>query len=288
MANLLKGKVMNHSTSQLARPLLYLVFGIFLLIGARQSLGQSVPNPPKKSPEMIKLEGFIKQRMNYQKEIEESIAETTDKTQLLNTELESLEKLEREMIVSAESYPEVLRTLHSQRVQLSIDLAGLEARHQAIKEAVATISATKMENLIGPLQKLVAIRASELDRLKAAHDKGIISLDDVRAAEIALLESKTRLAQKTSSSASASGQLNDQLLATSLEKAEKAARLAKTSSLIEDVDEYRTHALKVSEKQRELNNLGIGMRALQSELEEIMKMISIQKAELEELTPDEE
>ena len=59
----------------------------------------------------------------------------------------------------------------------------------------------------------------------------------MREAEVDLLEARLRLAEASKPSGSLS-YLNSQLLNTSLEKAEKTARLEKANSLFEDVEEY--------------------------------------------------
>ncbi len=262
--------------------------GIVILIVARPAHGQSGVTPPKKSPEVINLEKFIKQIEVNQKQIQELIVSNTGKSELLSTELDGLKKLESQMSVSEESYPEVLRTLHSQRVQLLIDLAGIEARSGAIQQAIAQITDDQLENLINPLNKLVEIREAELDRLKSMVEQGVVSTSALREAEIAILEAKTRLAQAQSTSGGALGQLNSQLLATSLEKTEKSARLSKTSSLIKEVDEYRIHASKVSEKRGELRSLGSEIVNLKNELSDLAQTLVFQKAELRKLTSDDQ
>jgi chromosome segregation ATPase len=275
---------MKRIATQSIGPITCCVIGLIALSLSHPSFGQSVPTPPKKSAEMIKLENLIAEKMNFQLEIEQSISDVSKRIQLLSTELDSLRKQESQMSVSAESYSEVLKTLHSQRFQLLIDLAGIDARHEAIEKAIAELTRQQADSLVNPLQKLVEIRAKDIERLRMMMEQGAISTDNFRDAEIALLEAKTRLAQVNSTSGGALGQLNSQLLNTSLEKTEKAARLAKTSSLIEEVDEYRTHASKVSDKQQELNHLSVSIRSLQDELETVKKVISSQSAYLETLS----
>ena len=284
---ILKGKTMRHFTTPRVIHMfcvaIGVVIGVSAFFGDQQSFGQSVGNAPRKTAEMIKLESSIKEMMGNQKQIEDDLEKTIDKRSRLATEAEGLKQLGSKMSVSAESYPEVLKTLHSQRVQLLIDLAGIDARYQAIENAIAQVTKRKSDAVLASLQQLVDVRSAELARLIVLKEKGSISSSEVRAAEIALLESKTRLAQVNSTKGGVLAHLNAQLLDTSLEKAEKAARLAKVGLLITEVDAYRVHASKLNENFQQQGSLGREMNNSQRELEYIKNVISQQKTELEKL-----
>lgn len=263
-----------------------LAIGVLVLGSCHPLQGQSVPTPPKKSPRVIELEKLIQQRLVAKKQIEDSIANQEHGSQVLQEELAELKKLESTMGVSEESYPEVLKTLHAQRVELLIDLAGIEARFKAIKDAIAVSTEVQSESAHSTLRKLVIIREQDLDRLKQQYQQGVIPSSEVSKAEIALLEAKTRLAQMAANSGGMLDQLNRQLLDTSLEKAEKTARLDKARQLIEEVDAYRVHASKVSGKQRKLNSLAQGMRSLLNDLTVENNAIFRAKQEMEQLLSD--
>lgn len=257
------------------------MLGISIAIGGQQVLGQSV-SPPKKPTPVQLLNARIDDHLSEKIAIEESLKLSEERQLLLNKELTDLKQLETQMSVSAESYPEVLKTLHAQRVQLTIDLAGVEARSNAITRAIDEASEQQIQNLIQPLQRLVDIRSAELERLKKLKD--VTSTASLRASEIALLDAKTRLAQATSSSGGALGNLNAQLLETSLERAEKTARLAKANSLIQDVDEYRGYAMKLARKQGEIQVNQAQLHDLQQRQRQIMSMINSLRIQIDEIS----
>ena len=144
--------------------------------------------------------------------------------------LESLDTWEKKVGVSIESFPEIIKNLQSQRIDLMIDLAGLTAKREAILTA----------------QKEVV-------------DKSESSTDH-----------KTILA--------------DSLLETSLELAEKKARLALVKTLLADVLPARkelesatvlkTKSQKALEREIEISN----------KLRQAATEVNMLKNKLDELT----
>lgn len=278
---------MNQFTKQFGERILILAVGVFLFNCSQQSLGQSVSPPTGKKAEMIKsLESQIEKCIAQQQLVLGSIEASRQRRQLLQKEVDALTQLGNKMSVSPESYPEVLKTLHSQRIQLSIDLAGIDARYEAIKQAIAQVTKRQVESQAGLLQRLVEIRELELDRLKKLANAAAVSTGVLRDAEIALLDAKTRLAQVASPSGGILGHLNTQLLDTTLQRAETTARLDKAKSLTEDVDAFRTHHSKTENKLNEVMSLEDELMMLHDEKNEGEADINTLKARLENMQPD--
>lgn len=255
-------------------PLTLLCLGVFVHTQAQPLQAQSAPPAAKKSARVLELEREIQERLDRIKTSETIIADADDRSRLLQDKIELLKQEETKMSVSSESYPEVLKTLHSQRVQLLIDLAGIEARHKAIEEAIDRVRFETSAKIDDSLKRLLAIRERDLERLRQLHANGTVSMNEISKAEVALLEAKTRVAQLKEPSDGMLDHLNGQLLDTSLEKAEKTARLSKANMLIDEVDAYRMHADKISRARQQLNGLSITKRAAQQDAERDAKIIS--------------
>ena len=227
-----------------------LALGLGLAFICQQSYGQSAVTPPPVSPitrYQAELDKLKLKKENFISQI--AAIEVNEKT--YENELEKIKKRGAKLSLSADSYPEILKTIHSQRVQLSIDLAGLDARHVAIDTAIAKAIAERQEKVLKPYKRLVEVRESKFEQVESLMAKGSAGSDKMREAEVELIEARLRLAEASKPSGSLS-YLNSQLLDSSLEIAEKTARLEKANSLFKDVEEYRSFKETLSETKRKL------------------------------------
>ena len=142
---------------------------------------QAAISPPPPSPAAIALQQKIESKEANAEVLKQQLDQIKTSMRAMVKNLESLDTWEKKVGVSIESFPEIIKNLQSQRIDLMIDLAGLTAKREAILTA----------------QKEVV-------------DKSESSTDH-----------KTILA--------------DSLLETSLELAEKKARLALVKTLLADV-----------------------------------------------------
>ncbi len=259
-----------------------LAIGFSIVLGSQTMFAQSVSNAPRKSTKIKLLEVKIKETKDRLDQLADPIRDAKTRDGVLRNELGALEKLGNTMSVSAESYPEVLRTIHSQRVQLSIDLAGIGARYNAIEKAIDEITAEQTQRLLKPLRQLVDIHAAEVKHMKKLVGTGTISASKLRESEIALLGAKTKLAQVGSPIGGMLGHLNKQLLDTSLELAEKSARLEKASSLIKEVDVYRSHATAVEGKLQLIESNKIKRIGFENERQGLTELLILINNELQQ------
>ena len=216
-------------------PSLCLASILSLSLSASAWSQSAVPSPPL-SPAAIEVQQEIKivaadvnaldQRSHQVEEIRKGITK----------ELESFIQWEAEAGVSAESFPEIVKSLQSERVDLVIDLAGLTAKRTAILSA----------------------------------QKAVEGIPDQFATD------KTLLANS--------------LLETSLELAEKKARLESIKSLLVDLLPARKKlesldALKMRSKRALERQIEVNDEHLQSSLrlEILSKKLTELKKELKEL-----
>ena len=235
-------KLPNQHSNSMIKHISCLAIGLAMAFTCRQSLAQSVATPPKVSPKVAALRAelnIIKAEFESRSEM---ILSVQDQLIVFEDDLSALRERKSKLAISEQSYPEILKTLHSQRVQLSIDLAGIDARYDAIAIAIKVETEKHNVDVVMPFKRLIELREA---KLKALNESDKATAQQKQAAEIELLQAKVQLAQATKLSSSLT-HLNSQLLDTSLERAEKTARLEKANSLFKETDEYRDYAAAIS------------------------------------------
>jgi len=255
------------------------VMGLAILMVCQQSHGQAIATP---TPRAIALQAEMVKLEKTRDEFQASVKNALEKLAQFEKDHDALKKAGSKLGISEESYPEILKTLHSQRVQLSIDLAGIDARYAAIETAIRKMS-EEDEAALEPFKRMIELRQKKIDHAKAALASGTMSASELQDAEIKLLQAKMQLTQASKPSSSLA-HLNSQLLDSSLERAEKTARLEKAKSLFDEVDVYLDHSkkvaalknkIKISSRLKSKNSTNV------SEVESRIAEIKRQLAELE-------
>ena len=192
--------------------------------------GQAAITPPPPSPAAIALQQEIQTKEANAEVLKQQLEQIKKNVQATAKNLESLDTWEKKVGISIESFPEIVKNLQSQRIDLVIDLAGLTAKRDAIL---------------------------------AAHK-------EVNGASESSTDHKTILA--------------DALLETSLELAEKKARLTSVKTLLADVLPARkelesatvlkTKSQKALEREIEISN----------KLRQAATEVNMLKNKLDELT----
>ena len=96
---------------------------------------QSFIQPPPPSPAALALQQEIKTKEANAEVLKQQLEQTQKNKQATAKNLASLDTWEKEVGVSIESFPEIVKNLQSQRIDLMIDLAGLTAKREAILAA---------------------------------------------------------------------------------------------------------------------------------------------------------
>jgi hypothetical protein len=185
---------------------------------------------PANSPSPAEL--VVQQKIVLQARMIDHLRDELDHIQkkrvIANEKLNEIEATENQSGVSVESFPEIVKNLQAKRIDLMIDLAGLDAKRLAIQKA--EMQRSDNSAIIRPLEKLVRLKEARLEKIRNAPT----SEDEQRSAQMDLLSSQVQLASAKSNRTS-SNLLSDSLLSTSLDLAEAKARLSKTESLLSDV-----------------------------------------------------
>ena len=156
--------------------------------------------------------------------------------------LDEMVAKESSLNASMEAYPEILRTLQTQRVQLMIDLAGIEAKREAIVKFNQN-SEKKAQELkvleLTPLKEILAMQTAQADKLARLKTTGAAVQADLYAAKLSVLSTRAKIQQATSKH-SQSNRINEMALDLALERAEKTARLDRTQGLLNEIFEERS------------------------------------------------
>ena len=124
--------------------------------------------------------------------------------------------------------------LQLQRINLLIDLAGLEARTKQMESVLSKGNEDQADDLIQPLRRIVQLQTANLEAVVSRREKGIAGRSTRNEAERRLLEAKIKLAEVESRSLSSSP-LKDARLQVEMERAEKTARLEKTELVLKEL-----------------------------------------------------
>jgi hypothetical protein len=131
--------------------------------------------------------------------------------------------------VSSASYPEIMRTLQTQRIQLTIDLAGIEAVEEALMKRTAVKQYRESDEVIQKLKENVALYQKYYDSIKALHERGTKSAQDMLSRELQLNAAKVKLAQAM---APREGTKVGELSSVAIERIEKQAKLSMIEKLL--------------------------------------------------------
>ena len=206
----------------------------FFLLCSNMALAQSTGAPPKTNSQSAAqaLRDIQKTwKLRADKEIRE-FEQLKQEQKLAAENLRKLELLESKSGISGESFSEIVKNLQAKRIDLLVDIAGLEAKRDTILEANKTNSDDAA--IVEPLEKIIEIKQAKLEQTRKKLASSSASIDEIRSAEMSLLSSKVQLAGIKSKKDS-SNLLSDALLDTSLALSESKARLAKTESLLQEV-----------------------------------------------------
>lgn len=254
--------------------------GFVVLMGATVSQAQSAGAIQKNS----RISTLQRQIETYETQIdylEDSRANAIKELASLKNVYEELQKEQDEQGISGESFGEIVKILQSQRVELMIELAGMEARRAAIFELKKEFE-KESSDVIDQLSELLTVEQAQLDRVKMLVERGTASRSEYQKAQSRMLEVKIRLAEAKRPSKS-STVLNDELLNASLNRAEKKARLEKTETLLTTFTSARKKLEKADSTRARINNSTKKIDRSENQLQVLNTQLDDLKGQLERL-----
>lgn len=126
----------------------------------------------------------------------------------------------------------IIPDLVQQQVHLKIDLAGLEARQKIVDQLLAKSKLVQDTAIEKRYKMLVDLRKKQVTQMKKIRSRQMVSEDEVKEAEIALLDAEIQ-AQKAIREQRGDEEFGRMLREISLAKAEKSARKAVIEGMLE-------------------------------------------------------
>jgi hypothetical protein len=233
-------------------------------------------SPSKFSPEFVreKLENFKSEieLLNLQKEFAQA---ARDRLIARRHEIAAKQDLQG---VSSESFPEIMKSLQSNRVDLMIDLAGIDARLTALLKFREEMAKKQTESVIEPLSKVLKLEEERLKEIERIVGMGNAAKSELEAAQIRVLEAQVRLAQAKQPPHESGS--NQELLAISLDRAEKQARLEKVEMLLKSFAASRESLEESAQIDLELNEVSKRSASFNSDVVSIEAEIELLRGAL--------
>jgi len=254
-----------------------------------QSLSEPMPKP--KSAKSL----MLKQAQRKMESLKQSVSrakqrvEEFEKTLAGNrAELNKQYENEAQLGISLESYPDVIRTLQTHRVELLIELAGLDAKRKLLSESMSAQKRPeeKMNDSQVEQKRVLQLQQQRLEKLEKLAAEGSVSQEDVLEAKIEFGQMRLRFAEANQEAAVKAPQ--NELLELSLEKAEQTARLQKVEELLASFTKARVKLSKREQISRRIEVSQDQLSTAQDRLFEREDDLSETRKFIEQLTGDEE
>ncbi len=247
------------------------------------------PQPKLESPKSAQIQAHI--LVEAQKSfLRTQLAETQVALDSLTSERNEIQTRLSAHKISEASFVEVMRLLQTQRVQLAIDLAGLDAKKEALTIAAKSENGgSAKSNTIPLLEKYVANQKLITDQVESLYQKGSASVVQVQQAKQLLIQAELQLAeakQEQSQTNSSSDAIGD-LTATELERVEKKARLAMVEKILDQYVDARPYVDRVSRLERDVESQETQKRRLQSRLLEMEEQLNELHLQIHDAAGDE-
>ena len=240
----------------------FLISAIVLMSTGQELAGQDDSISPNLSASQIAQElshvesnlgVFAQNKLAFESRLSKLQAQLED----LQNQRSELLKQQDKLGVSSASYDEIMRLLQTQKVQLTIDLAGIEARRDAMIEQRELGKKAESENNVPvaeSLKELGKIQNERLRQIEAMHAKGVAPQSEVLDAKQQLLEVQIRLAGLSNPNGADRQPLDGEMINISLSRAETVARLHKVDQLLEEYSGSRASFDSLARIQSEISS----------------------------------
>ena len=268
--------------------MLVVFLSLAVLLTARTGSAQQIAPPQLSEPGQVQkvqvqsLKNAIRLMASEKEKLAAQIDSLSSRLQVTRDEQNQLFEKQFALGVSVDSYGELTRSLQSQKVQLVIDLAGLDARRKALQLASKEMRKSEDEQIIAPLIEMVKLAKRTLDEQTQAQQHGSAGAADVREAERKLLMSQIQLAEAQRSQSKTSNISND-LFETSLSRAEKQARLTVVEKMLSSLAQARDVVDRTKQLGMRAEGINQSILKVSNRYEQVEFDLSQTKTELEQI-----
>ncbi|MDP1563627.1 MAG: hypothetical protein Q8M16_19785 [Pirellulaceae bacterium] len=268
--------------------------GLFLLLLVGGGIGEVANAQAVSESHLSNNHPLIKQKHARMASVAELLRETSDRIDETRALIEKLrydaEQLDRELQadnVSDVSYPQILMQLQVQRINLSIEKAGLDAKSERLLQLVGDPATdTPDEKALGKrakLEELLELERAGLARADQLQKRGVLQSNDLIEARKRVIEIELKLLDLEGPQRPKSPEsvwAAELLSKTALDRIEVNAKLATVEKLLgplqtlrpklsaleankNELDSWRDEQAKLKDRQMELKNR---LREMKNEL----------------------
>ncbi len=244
---------------------------------------QSVNEVENRKAELVAAQGNLARELQS---LEKEQVVHQEKIDRLGQEITEVERQHFENGISSESFAEIVRTLQTQRVQLMIDLAGLDARQQAVQEYNAAKTANPLFlEVVNKMQEQVSLHKAANDQARTLYQQAAGSMGEYREAQRELLAAEIQLRQMQLSNSDSPDQATDELRQIALERAEKAARLSKSLVLLQGLANVPEELRSLDRLQHQEQLSRERLLLIEAQQQRLQEMTDQRQRVLDDLTP---
>ncbi len=253
---------------------LYFCLVLGLVCGWSSGLGQVTlaqdELPAQPAPQRsISLQWIERYRL-LQAENSEQLEEANRATELMQAQIQKMGEFLQAEGVSEAAYPEILTQLQVQRINLSIELAGLDAKSKHLQAMLSkppgeTQDATLVKRR-QMLEELLSLEQRELKGLQELEKAGAVSSRQVSelrkrvmGVEVQLLELESPSSNRTPETIWA----GDVLAKVAMDRIEVAAKLAKIDELLVPQQRVRSMLSEIEQLRSKLSEMRVKQSYLQ-------------------------
>lgn len=211
-----------------------LVAGVATTINSSTVVAQVAPSPSKTVVIQSMMEQTIMRRNDLKTRVEKLQQQLVGLTARRSKSLDMQDRIG----VSSESFGPIMKNLQLQRIQLMIDLAGLQARREALEKVQLRMEKEKVSAVMAPLKEMLKLEQESLQRVMKLNARGAVDAAQVADAKRQVLNVEVQMLE-AEMSVFHSGEMGSELLDASLQRAEKAARLEKIETLLKTFTQSR-------------------------------------------------
>jgi|GEM_PF-1618480 len=216
---------------------------------------QSVAEPPPAvptTPRAVPLELLLRSAIGRKSRLDDELAVLNKKIQEVISVREDFMEVQDRLGFSMESFAGMVGSLQTQRVELMIDLAGLDARREALQKVAESGSAGNNDGeKVSLLQEMETLSKLKYERTEALFHKASIAESTMFDAKREYFEARLRLLDAIGSGGkNENAMVAPALVAISLDRAEKQARLEKITMLLEQLTSERRQVFALEDLSR--------------------------------------
>lgn len=201
----------------------------------------------------------------------EQLEEANRATELLQIQIQKMSEILQEEGFSEAAYPEILTQLQVQRINLSIELAGLDAKSKHLQAMLGKPPGeTQDATLVKRRQMLEEILGLEQKELKGLQDlakAGVATFSQVSELRKRVLQVEVQLLELESPSSIRTPETiwaNDVLAKVAMDRIEVAAKLAKIDELLVPQQRVRSMLSEIEQLRSKLSEMRVKQSYLQS------------------------